>query len=61
MTARSLESHPIHLGRGATAVPQPEFPRDEQAMQSYMHYGARYADDGEEGRLVSSYRFTEDW
>ena len=61
MTARSLETHPIHLGKGATAEPQPEFPRDARAMQWYMDYGARHADDGEEGRLVSCYRFTEDW
>ena len=61
MTARSLESYPIHLGKGAIAIPQPEFPQDERAMQWYMDYGERHADDGEEGRLVSSYRFTEDW
>ena len=61
MSARSLEAHPIHLGKGATAVPQPEFPRDDRAMQWYMDYGARHADDGAEGRLVSCYRFTEDW
>ena len=29
---RLLEKHPIHLGKGATAIPQPEFPRDERAM-----------------------------
>ena len=56
-----LETHPIHLGKGATAVPQPEFPRDERAMQWYMDYGARLADDGTEGRLVSLFRFTESW
>ena len=61
MTARSLEKFPIHLGKGATAVPQPEFPRDDGAMQWYMDYGARYAEDGAEGRLVSAYRFTENW
>lgn len=61
MAKHSLETHPIHLGRGATAVPQPEFPRDERAMQWYMDYGARHADDGEDGRLVSCFRFTEDW
>ena len=26
-----------------------------------MDYGARHAEDGEEGRLVSCFRFTEDW
>ena len=61
MSARSLETHPIHLGKGGTAVPQPEFPRDERAMQWYMDYCARHAEDGEEGRLVSCFRFTEDW
>jgi mannose-6-phosphate isomerase-like protein (cupin superfamily) len=61
MTARSLETHPIHLGKGASAVAQPEFPRDERAMQWYMDYGARHDADGVEGRLVSQYRFTEDW
>ena len=61
MSARSLETHPIHLGKGGTAISQPEFPRDSQAMQWYMDYGARHAEDGEEGRLVSCFRFTEDW
>jgi len=57
----NLETHPIHLGKGGTAVPQPEFPRAERAMQWYMDYGARHADDGTEGRLVSCFRFAEDW
>lgn len=61
MTARRLETHPVHLGLGGAAVPQPEFPRDERAMQWYMDYAARHAADGEEGRLVSCFRFTEDW
>jgi quercetin dioxygenase-like cupin family protein len=57
----SLETHPIHLGKGASAVPQPEFPRDERAMQWYMDYAARHADDGTEGRLVSLYHFDGSW
>lgn len=61
MTARSLGTFPIHLGLGATAEPEPEFPRDERAMQWYIDYGARHAADGTEGRLVSLVRFTEDW
>jgi mannose-6-phosphate isomerase-like protein (cupin superfamily) len=61
MAKHNLETHPIHLGKGATAVPQPEFPRDERAMQWYMDYGARHADDGTEARLVAIYHFTEDW
>jgi quercetin dioxygenase-like cupin family protein len=61
VTARSLERFPIHLGKGAAAEAQPEFPQDERAMQWYMEYGARHAEDGAEGRLVSMYRFTADW
>jgi len=61
MTKQSLESHPIHLGLGATAVAQPEFPRDARAMQWYEDYGARNEADGSEGRLVSLYTFTADW
>lgn len=61
MTGRTLATHPIHLGKGATAESQPEFPRDERAMNWYMAYGERYAADGTEGRLVSMYTFTEDW
>jgi quercetin dioxygenase-like cupin family protein len=58
---RSLEKFPIHLGKGATAVPQPEFPRDERAMDWYMDYARRTADDGAEGRVISLFSFTEDW
>ena len=61
MTARSLQKFPIHLGKGASAVSQPEFPADERAMQWYMDYGERHADDGTEGRLVSMFTFTENW
>ena len=61
MTGRKLSDFPIHLGRGATAEPQPEFPRDERAMQWYTDYGERCVADGAEGRLVSMFTFTEDW
>jgi len=57
----SLETYPIHLGLGATAEPQPEFPRDERAMDWYMDYARRNEGDGFEGRLVSQYTFTESW
>ncbi len=53
----NLFTHPIHLGLGATAVPQPEF----TGMEWYADYNARHAADGAEGRLVSLYRFTESW
>ncbi|HTN13255.1 MAG TPA: cupin domain-containing protein [Sphingomonadaceae bacterium] len=61
MTRHVLETNPIHLGRAASAIPQPDFPRDERAMQWYADYSARHEDDGTEGRLVSLFRFTEDW
>jgi mannose-6-phosphate isomerase-like protein (cupin superfamily) len=53
----SLYTHPLHLGLGATAVPQPEF----TGMEWYEAYGARTEADGSEGRLVSMHRFTESW
>lgn len=53
----SLETFPIHLGRGATAVREPEF----TGMDWYAGYGARHAADGAEGRLVSMYTFNEPW
>jgi mannose-6-phosphate isomerase-like protein (cupin superfamily) len=61
MTGTRLEIHPIHLGNGGTAVPQPEFPRDARAMEWYVDYGARHTEDGADGRLLSCFRFTEDW
>jgi quercetin dioxygenase-like cupin family protein len=53
-----LTDNPLHLGLGATAVPQPEFTGD---MGWYMAYGERHDDDGAEGRLVSMHRFTQSW
>lgn len=54
----SLFTHPIHLGLGAKAMPQPEF----TGMEWYAAYGARYDEtDGAEGRLVSLYTFAESW
>ena len=57
MSAKEIQRFPIHLGLGATAVAEPEF----TGMDWYEAYGARHADDGNEGRLVSMYRFTESW
>ena len=54
----SIDTHPIHLGLGATAVPQPEFTGD---MEWYEAYGERHAADGAEGRIVARHRFTENW
>ncbi|MBO9582302.1 MAG: cupin domain-containing protein [Sphingobium sp.] len=58
MAGTSLETFPIHLGRGGSMVPQPAFGRD---MNWYMDYARRVADDGAEGRLVCVLPFTEDW
>lgn len=55
--ARRLEEAFIHLGLGATAVPQPPF----DGMAWYDGYGERHGADGAEGRLVSQYTFTESW
>ena len=52
-----LRSHPVHLGLGATVVPQPAF----TGMEWYKAYIARTAGDAAEGRLVSLYDFAENW
>ncbi|MCK0129556.1 cupin [Erythrobacter sp. F6033] len=57
MTARKLSDAFLHLGLGATAVPQPPF----EGMEWYAGYGARHGNDGAEGRLVSQHTFTEGW
>ncbi|MBX7481839.1 cupin domain-containing protein [Qipengyuania qiaonensis] len=54
---RRLAKNFVHLGLGATAVPQPPF----DGMEWYEAYGERHGADGREGRLVSQYRFTEGW
>jgi quercetin dioxygenase-like cupin family protein len=54
----NLFTHPAHLGRGATAIAQPEFTGE---MAWYMAYSERHASDGVEGRLVALHSFTEDW
>lgn len=57
MSAPKLSENFIHLGLGATAVPQPPF----DGMEWYAAYGARHGSDGAEGRLVSQYTFAEGW
>jgi quercetin dioxygenase-like cupin family protein len=52
-----LERFPIHLGLGARAVPQPEF----SGREWYDAYVERHAADGDEGRLVQLYSFSESW
>ena len=58
MKVQKLEQHPLHLGLGATAIPQPEF---TGAMDWYIAYGERHGGDGVQGRLVSMHRFTQSW
>lgn len=53
-----LEKSPLHLGLGATAVPQPAFTGE---MSWYEGYGARHGKDGTEGRLLSQHTFSADW
>jgi quercetin dioxygenase-like cupin family protein len=55
--ARRLSEHPVHLGLGAKATSEPAF----TGMQWYAEYGARHADDDNEGRLVSMHTFDEPW
>jgi hypothetical protein len=52
-----LRTHPVHLGLGATALPQPAF----AGMPWYEAYAQRVATDGAEGRLVSLYEFSRSW
>lgn len=47
----------LHLGPGATAIPQP--PMIDGSW--YQGYGERHDGDGADGRLVSMYTFTADW
>ncbi len=57
MSARKLSENFLHLGLGATSVPQPPF----EGMEWYADYGARHGADGAEGRLVSEHTFTTGW
>jgi len=52
-----LAKFPIHLGRGATAVPQPEF----TGIEWYAGYMQRTASDGAEGRIVALFSFDAPW
>jgi quercetin dioxygenase-like cupin family protein len=52
-----LDTQPIHLGLGATAIAEPAFTGNEW----YEAYAARHADDGAEGRVVMQYDFSESW
>jgi quercetin dioxygenase-like cupin family protein len=54
---RDISRFPIHLGRGATAVAEPEF----TGVEWYAAYMARHASDGTEGRVVLMYSFDAPW
>lgn len=58
MNPSDLRKHPIHLGRNATAIPQPEFTGD---LAWYEDYGKRHAADGGDGRIVAMHTFTASW
>ena len=55
--ANELARNPIHLGLGATAQCEPEF----TGASWYEAYGARHAQDGKDGRLVSQFSFQGPW
>ena len=55
--AKRLEQYPVHLGRRATVVSEPQF----TGVEWYAEYGQRHAADGDEGRLVSMYSFSAPW
>jgi mannose-6-phosphate isomerase-like protein (cupin superfamily) len=57
MKGKSLYDFPIHLGLGARAVAEPQF----TGADWYEGYAERHADDMDEGRLVSLFRFEESW
>ena len=57
MKGKSLYDFPIHLGRGARALEEPQFTGPEW----YDAYVERHAGDLDEGRIVSLFRFEESW
>ncbi len=56
--AFELARIPVHLGLGATVVPQEPFTGE---MSWYQRYEERTTGDGIEGRLVAWHTFTESW
>jgi mannose-6-phosphate isomerase-like protein (cupin superfamily) len=58
MSVFDLRERPLHLGLGATAIPQPPF---EGGMAWYEQYDERHGADGAEGRLVAVHTFDEPW
>ncbi len=58
MSKHNIETQPIHLGLGATALAEPAFTGDLSWYEDYIN---RHVSDGAEGRLVSFYRFSGNW
>lgn len=58
MSGTNIVRHPIHLGRGATAIIEPAFTGD---LEWYQRYTSRHGTDDAEGRLVSMFSFTAPW
>ena len=58
MPGTDILKHPIHLGRGASAVVEPDFTGN---MEWYRGYTSRHVADGIEGRLVSMFTCSESW
>jgi hypothetical protein len=55
----SLEKNPVHLGKGGTALVEPDLKLE---LAWYMDYAQRHdEEDGLDGRLMSMYTFTEDY
>ena len=54
----ALADSPIHLGRGATAVPLPDFSWSAEYLAAYVE---RFAADGDEGRLVTMGALSATW
>ena len=52
-----LPTNPAHLGRAASASVEPDFTGPDW----FEAYAARHAADGQEGRLVSQFAFSESW
>jgi mannose-6-phosphate isomerase-like protein (cupin superfamily) len=54
----SLETFPVHLGLGARVE---RLEAVDGTPEWYERYGAAHLSDGDDGRLVSMYTFTEPW
>jgi len=58
MSVFDLRERPLHLGLGATAIPQAPF---DGGLEWYERYDERHGADGAEGRLVAVHTFDEPW